>query len=423
MNFIDKVVNIFKREGDYVPANAPTKDPQSKVNKFESSYQQLSFDQLFKIYYQTSTVRHCIDGIAAKIAYAPYNLSKENDAVREILDKPNFNGDRFSTFIWKFVVDLLIYDVGVIEKVRSSNGRLVELYTRDASNFEIKRDDHGIIEEIYQNISGEKIYFDFEDLVWQVFHPNNKSVYGCPLIESVVDEVASLIYSSGFIAETFASDSHPPGILNLGNLGKAAYDRAKAEFNARTDTGKRERVHVFKNVSNVSWIPLKPTLRESQIVELRADVSNIVYRTFGVPRAESHGDTPIAAFEVQDTAQNNRLVEPLMSIVEYFINERLIKEEFKIDDVQFKFRRPRIKGRYQPASARTLVFSGIETLNDIRSDFGLKPAVGGDQRMIVIGSKLYVFDENGVLHLVDNTNGQNKAIQSTSDISRVISGD
>jgi len=398
-------VFIFKRRREEEPTSVETIPKGYAVgSSFYTidSDRQLKDDELFRCYFRSFAVRHCVDAIASRVAYNRWVLVDDkgqvvrDPEVEDFFWKPNFNGDDFYSFVWKLAVDLLIYDKAFIEKVRSESGKLYELYVRDASTFSVKFNEHGILEEVVQAVEGSSVNFKpGEGVIMIVFHPTSKRPLGCPIIESIVGEVVSLLLSIDKVAETFSKDSIPSGILNLGPIGKEAYERAKAEFLAQQ---KKSRLFVFRGVNNIDWIPFKGGLKDDQILELREAITDIIYRTFGISRAETHGESSSVSYEAQEEALTVRFVEPLMKIIENAFNEQVVKGEFGKDNIYFQFIRPRLKSmRYASATTRALLSSGVLSIGEVREELGLPLLPGEDVRYVVSGGKVFVVTEDGNL--------------------------
>jgi hypothetical protein len=84
------------------------------------------------------------------------NLTMQ-DRIRELLTAPNAKADSFRNFIEPLIEDILVLDAGVIEKVRTVGGDLVELWGVDGGTVKVSA--------LWDGDDGEYRYFWYPD--WQ----------------------------------------------------------------------------------------------------------------------------------------------------------------------------------------------------------------------------------------------------------------
>ncbi|MFN3466749.1 MAG: phage portal protein, partial [Candidatus Brocadiales bacterium] len=318
---------------------------------------QLPASILRDIYRKSSAVRPAVDQISRSVAFAPWKLqpmeghqaSREDlMAVKEFLKNPNRTNESFSQLLYKALRDLLVLDVAVIEKVRNEEGRVVELFARDAATFTVSTDPtNSYITGFEQRLptrdkNGLHIRYELrrfppQDIVWIVLNPGTDTQYGYPIIETIVNEVAALLFSMKSIARYFTHDEIPPGILVFGRLGKEAFDRAKEWFRSRRgEEGKRE-LPMFWDVEGASYIPFQRPFREMQLAELSAQIERIVFRNFGVTSLEMGmtQDVNRATSFSLERLSHSKLITPLREMLSFFITQDIIWELHP--GLQFKF--------------------------------------------------------------------------------------
>ena len=239
---------------------------------------QLTWSELWEIYEKTSAVRNSVDCLARELSalnweVAPKRNRNINTRIRkeiaettEFFQDPNSNRESLAQILKKLTVDLLVYSGAVCEKVKSVGGRkILEIFARDAHTFKIDTDKYGYLQGYRQIISlsdSDPVDFQPDDLIYFNFTPTTHSIYGFPIIESIIDEVAILLNSSAYIASYFTEDSIPPGILNLDRIGDIAYKAAKEEFMANRGRLSKEHIRLTYGTDNVKWVQFNRTHQE-----------------------------------------------------------------------------------------------------------------------------------------------------------------
>ena len=366
----------------------------------------LSYNTLNRIYRQSSAVRPAVDGIVREITTLPFTIegflgqkfdASHKDAVETLLHDPNRNKETFRDILAKTLTDVLIYDAGVIERVKSTSGKLVELMARDGSTFVPVGDEHGVLQRYNQIVAGKKEEFKKDEIIYMLLYPRAGSLWGQPVIEAIVDEVATLLYSNEHIAKSFTDDEIPPGVLNLGDIGKEAYEAAKADFQQKKGQKKDFKLNVIYGTKNVDWIDFKRPAREMQLDELRHSIERVVFRNFGVVPMEMGeiGDVNRSTAMFQMRIAQSRLMTPIVNMITYYINKEIIQEEFGFTDVRFVMH-VRVYEDEDPESRaiERLVRCGVKSINQVCAEKGWSPPEkGGDRRFIIVGKRLIFVDE------------------------------
>ena len=366
----------------------------------------LTYDQLRRIYIQSSVVRPCVDSIVRSVTTCPWQISpvrKEEydpshiEEVEAFFLNPNRNKENLQQILSKVLSDILVIDAGVIEKVKNPLGKLMEIYARDGATFVPDVDDHGVVLGYKQRAKTETVSFSNDEIIYFMLYPRSESAFGTPIIESIVDEVATLMFSSATIAKSFTEDEIPDGVLSLGEIGLDAYERAKADFTKERGISKEFKIRVVRGAGKVEWIPFSRPFKDMQLAELRNEIEKIVYRNFGVMPIEM-GVTegmPRAVAREQIKVSESKLTDPIKNLLTYFINTEIIASEFGFKDVLFEFVKEGIPGDSEKSSALTnLEVNAVMTPNEARSELGLKPYPNkGDRPFVIVGQNLYFLDE------------------------------
>jgi hypothetical protein len=287
----------------------------------------LSYSQLRDIYLQSATVRDCVDTISRQISTLPWVVRirpggdiVHRERLKEFFLDPNENKENIRTLLQKLIVDVLVIDSGVIEKVKSRSGNLLEIFVRDGSTFTPVYDEHGILLRYIQRVRGNSIDFKTNEIVQVQLFPRSWGFYGTPIIETIVDEAVTLMFSIAEIGNTFTKDEIPKGILVLDGVSPKTYQKIFADLTSEKGQLKN-RLKMLRNVREAKWIDFKKSFREMQLAELNEKIERIVRRNFGL---KPEGDVSLTAEAMLTWTQ----------ILNYYINTEIVKECF--DDVYFK---------------------------------------------------------------------------------------
>lgn len=330
-----------RRHPGYVKGRDTTYDRYSHP-EWQQRTGRLSYELLREIYEKSSYVRPCVDALVRSVSSLPWVVRPFRDGdprhaslVREFLRDPNSNEESLRKILGQVLTDVMVIDEGIVEKVKSLDGTLLEIYARDGSTFIPIKDQHGILYGYVQKMKTyELVKFAKDEVMYFELYPTTWTPYGLPIIETIVNEVASLMFSVQWIADSFTEDKIPPGILVLDRIANDAYERAKAEFQSGED--KQFTVKLFRNVGNAKWIELKKSNQEMQLAELNVQIERIVYRAFGLQPFEMGVTTEInrATAEMALRVSQSRVFKPLIQMINYTMNQNLIHPVFP--DVYFK---------------------------------------------------------------------------------------
>ena len=286
---------------------------------------ELTYSELREVYLKSSSVRPCVDAIGRYISSLPWVIKTKPggdiahvEEVKGFLLDPNLNKESLRTLLAKLMVDLLVIDAGVIEKVRSRSGKLLEIYVRDGATFTPLYNKHGALLGYEQTVKGVDIPFEPDEIIHSQLYPRTWNFYGTPIIETITNEVATLMFSISNIGEAFQKDEIPPGILALDKIGEIAYRRLKEDLTTEKGVIKKT-LKILRNVGASKWIEFKKPFREMQLVELNQQIEQIVHKNFGIK---------------EDMKISGKMILALTQTINYFFNREIISEFYT--DIYFK---------------------------------------------------------------------------------------
>lgn len=386
-------------------ARASEFDSWGKSVLFRTGSYALTTATLRDIYKKNSSIRWCVDTIATEVSSLPTAVVPNySDAtikprtLRHIVETshffadPNANEESFLDLIKKVLVDILVLDRGVIEKVFALGGNLLELWARDGATFHPVVDQHGVLQGYVQKSAAEqeKVPFERNEIVFLRHGPTTTSVYGTPIIESIVNEVGAIMFATDWIADSFSEDEIPPGILAMGEIGQEAYERAKADFQENKGVKAKGTMNVIDNVKDVKWIDLKHSNAEMQLTMLVERLDRIIYRNFGIEYEIGQGD--VTGLKLTEKLQKIKMMKPLARMIAWKINNEVMPE-FGYDDVVFRFVvRDSVNEMQRAQASKNYILTGMRSVNEERAKDGYPPTNGGDRKFILVGKRIIFVD-------------------------------
>ncbi|MBU6287609.1 MAG: phage portal protein [Chloroflexi bacterium] len=401
-------------------------------------YRVLLPDQLMLVYLRTPDVRAAIDSIARRISSWAWTIDVElplddpgygaaleqAQAADRFLRAPNGDGETWQELICKVVTDLLVYEQGAIEvvfddlvpvplpgvenataRIPGPDATLEELVAINGASIQALTDTYGHVlgysQDVYGTIgplsAGGRMgdpgassvpYFSREQLILFRLFPNTVGRM-TPLIETIVNEVITILRSSEHTMMALDADEIPPGILVLTGVAGKAAEQAKQDLQRLR--GKDHRIRVITNPDprgqGAHWVELRRTPKDLALIDVVREVRRTIWRVFGVLPVEmgASEDVPRAVGEVQLQVSTSHLVEPILDQLEAKFNARLlpllVSEDFA-GKVNLRFDR---EAKLSPAEQKdkaaaivSLVREGVLTRNEARVELDQEPVAGGD---------------------------------------------
>ena len=396
----------------------------------------LTDEQLWLVYQRTPDVRAAIDAIVRRVATwdwivepaVPPSDDQWDEAQAQaskaatFLQAPNTDGETWQELWTKAGTDLMVFDAGVIENVFGGvlqpdgsvepNSDLQELVALRGSTVFPVVDGYGHLLGYRQNATRTLGVFVVDDadpdtmtptfrpeqLTYLRLFPNTASPLGTPLIETLVNEIITILRSAEHSMLAFDADEIPPGILVLTGIAGKAAQAAKADLQQLR--GKDHKVRVITNpdpkATGASWVELRHTAKDTDMVNVVDRVRRTIWRVFGVMPVEmgASEDIPRAVGQVQLEVSGSHLINPILELVEAKINARIMP--LVVADpalVRFRFdRESKLSAEDQKAMAATLVSlvrEGLLTRNEARKLRGDQPVIGGDVVTLTTGQGVF----------------------------------
>jgi hypothetical protein len=396
----------------------------------------LTPEQLWLVYERCPDVRAAIDAIVRRVATWDWMVEPtmpatdgeqhtlalaESAQATAFLSAPNNDGETWQEVWTKVVTDIMVFDAGSIEQVYDSKivagevavgDNLQELVALRGANIHPVVDPHGkllgYVQDTYTTTGTMTLFAPAEptdqrqprfaprQITYMRLFPNTSSPEGVPLIESIVNEIVTMLRSSEHTMLSLDADEIPPGILVLtGIAGKAAQD-AKADLQKMR--GKDHKIRVVTNADpqavGAKWVELRRTPKDVDFVNVVAEVRRTIWRVFGVLPVEmgQSENMPRAVGQVQLEVSSSHLIGPILELIESKVNARILPLVVGKDGarrVRFRFDRD---SKLTPAELQakaqmlaTLVDRAILTRNEARVYLGHAPMEGGNVATLTTG--------------------------------------
>jgi len=360
---------------------------------------------LRRMYERNVVVRAAVDTIINEVVSANYEIvpidpeekldgakkedqNKRKKQIEDFFNHPNENSESFRVVLEKMMWDLLVFDAGVLEKVKSVGGdKLAEIYAVPGDTIRIKVDEHGKILGYWQVIDNKSIkprFFDKDELIYILMNPRSHTPYGFSPLQTLENIVAAFIYSEHYNVKYFENNATPRGILELGAINEAQLDRFK-EYWQQEHLQQPHRVMVLSNPhahegkGGVKWIPLAMSSKDMELMNYLNWLMKMILMVYGVTPSEvGFADelrgAPALGQVLQSQAFKNKAIYPMMDRISRSLTEEIISEEFESNDLKFEFVEEKgVQEELQKAQLDALlVQTQIKTVDEIRKERGIE---------------------------------------------------
>jgi len=309
----------------------------------------------------SSAVRPAVETIKRTIAFMRWDIvlkdeeaeetddiKARRDELRALFSQPNVNPFPFSNLLSMVLDDLLILDKYTIEVVKNRAGdKVVELWERDAATITPDIDEQGVWTGFTQKIPNKLgqtkkvIPFTPEQIIFCSMFPRSNRPTGTPIIETIINEVTSLLFMIQHIGVTFTEDEIPPGILWLGDgIAREVFARVTASLKQ----GRRRKFEDLKfrvyggGQQAPKWVELKRANRDEQMRELRHDIEDIVFINFGVMPARMGRTDRVNRSNIEQQArwEESTLIRPIMKLLEFAVTLAVIERGYGYNDLAWR---------------------------------------------------------------------------------------
>ena len=205
----------------------------------------LTFEQMQSMYEIHVWVRACIDVVAERATEItplikpiqfkvddkgelPDDVKKDMDELGNLVNRPNQNQETFVDFQKKLFNDILKFDAGAFELVRSTfNGSGLELFAVAGKTIKLNKDRKGL----FKNNAKAYIQLDpdtmehvadwpKDKLCYMMRYPQSDKIYGLSPLETLVSTVTADLYAESFNMDFFTNQATPRFAVLFEGLGQ-----------------------------------------------------------------------------------------------------------------------------------------------------------------------------------------------------------
>lgn len=314
----------------------------------------------------------------------------------------SWEGDDFESFIRKIVDDSLTYDQMTFEVVRDRRGKIFEYFATDASTFRVSNsydDDeydkgdkkqikgyYPSFVQIYQgNIRSE--FYPWE-LCFGIRNPSTSlynSGYGVSELEELVTTVTSMLWAEDYNRKFFSQGSAPKGLLRVkGNVNEKQLKAFRQEWLSMV-TGVQQSWKTPIVDADIDWIDLQKNNRDMEysswseyLIKISCAVFAIDPNEIGFNISSGQGSAP--TFEGNNEQKikhsKDKGLYPLLKFIQRKLNKFIVSQ---IDpDYEFHFVGLNGLTIQEELDVEIKKLSNFQTVNEIRSKYGLAPIASGD---------------------------------------------
>lgn len=296
------------------------------------------------------------------------------------LTNPNGNDESFEMINKAVIKDVLELDSGVIVKVFNKEGKLSQLFARDAGSFLKNPDVYGYMggrqdfitpegfpatkdsmtAKQYGSAYSDAAYFQYgwttgghpipfgkREIMYIMHNPKTNSIYGTSPIEVLTNTIYMLIYGQQYNLDYYMNGNVPDGIIHLPNADKVTAksfaQRLLAKFKKVDDLGNKTRVGhqypVWSGEMAPSLIPFMLSAKDMQILEQQKWFIKLVWACFGVTPDEMGftEDSNKAVAQSQSEVHKRKAVQPILDTLQYHYTTQILTEFDPMGRLEFVF--------------------------------------------------------------------------------------
>ena len=336
--------------------------------------------------------------------------TKFRDYITRLLNKPNRNKENWRTLIDKVMEDVLVYDAGVIEKVRNGRGMVAELWHVDGSTIKPVFDEHGVAgDPAYQQfLPNQKdntpvAEFKNEDMIYMLWNPQggiNNFGYGLSPVEAGLIVGTAFLYAEAYNLQFFQANSIPPVLINMGEEVEPDEVQKFATFLAAEMTG-NDGFHkpvvgsfgsgfdvkqLLKNPSDMAWKDYVEWQMRWKVALYRMSPQDI---GFSLDQYKTEGS-------IQQQLSKNKAVNSLKDIIKQYINAEIINDygfEGYNENITFQWvDSEQVDPLKQAQVDKIYLDAGKTSINELRARDGQDPIVGGQKPILIAGTNAIPLD-------------------------------
>ena len=344
--------------------------------------------------------------------HKPFNADFQYFLI-QLLKHPDRYKGTWRKLIDKVVEDILVYDSGVVEKVRNGRGQVVELYHVDGSTVKSLYDQHGLPgDPAYQQFLTTKngVYsdkpvaeWDNNDLIYMMWNPQpavDSYGFGFSPVEAGLSVGTAFLQAEAYNLQFFSSNSIPPVVIQMGkDVPSGEVDKFRS-FLAYEMLGQdgfhKPIVGSFGDGFDIKELMKAPTeMGFKDYVEWQMRWKVALYRMspqdigFSLDQYKVEG-------QVQQELSKSKAIDSLKGVLSEYINNEIVGDRGYgplADNLEFQWiDAESVDPQKQAIIDEIYLKNGVNSINEIRRRNGEDPIAGGAKPTIYLGSQLVSLD-------------------------------
>ena len=329
--------------------------------------------------------------------------------LQDLFDQPNPEDRNFPTFTMKVVEDILTLDAGVIEKVRSLDGIVRQLWPVDGGKVKVNALWDGDPNEprfywypLYHGDPKDAVPFKAADMPYIMANPNSYLPIGVSPLETLKFAVDAMLLGDAYNVRQITGAA-PDGMIDLGEgAGDKQVDAFRRYWMAEV-AGKGAMAFVG-GTKGAKFHPFRQSHRDMQFLEFQVWYVRKVAAVYGLSPQDLGLTMDInrANAEQQAEQSEDRGQRPLMALVQDALTREIVWDAGfggRDNNLAFRFKRLNLKESKTKSEINKAALGGApwKTIDEARIDDG-RPPIGGK-----LGQSLVMAVSNGVVLLGDDT--------------------
>lgn len=363
----------------------------------------ISFETLRRFSISHEVTRACINlrkrqitglewGIVTADQSDTTDYKKQEKEVKEFFKNLGGTGTNYRKFMDRFIEDLMVLDAVAIEKQKNRGNGLANLIPIDAATIRLRVDDSGATPEppepaYIQVIRGTTTAeLTTDEMIYEMMNPRNDSPYGLAPLESLMIIVTSSLKAGMYNLAYLTDGNTPEGIFTMPDTWQPQQIKDFQEYFDALMAGNEAETRRLKFMPNGQYTATnKPS--DMAFQEFNDWLTKITCALFEVSPNEI-GFTPKTGLggkgfeEGQSAVGERKGIAPMAQLIEEIFT-RIIQEDLGYPDLAFQYTGLIEHDEKGVAEINAiLINSGQRTVNEVRTDDGLKPLDGLDKPFV-----------------------------------------
>ncbi len=317
----------------------------------------------------------------------PYDQRKpwskrQAERIKMLFQTPNPANDSYRTFIEPIIEDLLTLDAGCVEKVRSLDNSLVELWPVNAEWVRVNAlwegDPNAARYYWYPDGYQEKARWRNNDFIYMMANPRSDSPVGLPPLETLRAAVEAELAAHDYNRRQ-VENAAPDGIIDLGEgFTEKQVDRFREYF--ESEVAGRGPLGFIGGSKGAQFVKFRDSNRDQQFLEWQIYLVRKIAVVYGVTPQDLGVTFDInrSTAETQIQISEDRGLRPLMSLLQEYLTEEIVWDDAlggQANNLAFRFTALNLKESTAKANIYEKALAGVpwRFINEARIDEGREP--------------------------------------------------